>query len=408
MGLERVNEVKKRMGLQPDFPIIMVAGTNGKGSVCAMLERMLCEAGYRVGCYTSPHLLRYNERVRVAALDAADADLCRAFAAVEAARGDTLLTYFEYGTLAAMWHFIHSKVDVAVLEVGLGGRLDAVNAFDPACAIITSIDLDHMEFLGCTRESIGSEKAGIYRPHILAICGDPETPQSIPARAKNIGADYRQIDRDFGFSDGGDTWDFRSRNITLKGLPIPALKGGFQRYNAACAVEALLGLDALLPVRREHIEAGLKNFRLHGRFEVQAGTPHVILDVAHNPHAASGLAENLRRENAHGRTLAVFAMLADKDIGGVVRAVGAEIDAWFVAGIQNARGAEAGQLAEILRAELSQPSVTSCADVAEAYAQACRSAGENDRIVAFGSFYTVADVMRISDMGRRRSVGEDN
>jgi len=398
MGLDRVGAVKARMGLQPGFPIFTVAGTNGKGSTCAMLECILTAAGYRVGCYTSPHLLRYNERVRVAGCEAGDAELCRAFAAIEQARGDTPLTYFEYGTLAALWHFIHSGVDVAVLEVGLGGRLDAVNVFDPACAIITSIDLDHQDYLGNSRESIGSEKAGIYRAGVPAVCGDTAPPQTIPTHAATIGADYRQIGRDFGFVGNGESWDFWSGAtdaIMMKDLPLPALSGGFQRYNAACAIEALQLLGARLPVRREHIEAGLRHVRLHGRFEVQAGAPQVILDVAHNPHAARGLAENLRRMPGRGRTLAVFAMLADKDIAGVVREMGGEVDAWFVAGIQQARGASAAQLDGVLRAELPQPLVACYADVPEAYAQACRSAGENDRIIAFGSFYTVADVMRI-------------
>jgi dihydrofolate synthase/folylpolyglutamate synthase len=398
MGLDRVGAVKTRMGLQPGFPIFTVAGTNGKGSTCAMLECILTAAGYRVGCYTSPHLLRYNERVRVAGCEAGDAELCRAFAAIEQARNDTPLTYFEYGTLAALWHFIHSGVDVAVLEVGLGGRLDAVNVFDPACAIITSIALDHQDYLGNSRASIGSEKAGIYRAGIPAVCGDPAPPQTIPAHAATIGADYRQIGRDFGFTGNGESWDFWSGAtdaIMMKDLPLPALSGGFQRYNAACAIEALQLLGARLPVHREHIEAGLYHVRLHGRFEVQAGAPQVILDVAHNPHAARGLAENLRRMPGRGRTLAVFAMLADKDIASVVREVADEIDDWFVAGIQQARGASAAQLDGVLRAELPQPLVACYADVPEAYAQACRSAGENDRIIAFGSFYTVADVMRI-------------
>ena len=395
LGLERVNEVKSRFGLQPGFPIITVAGTNGKGSTCAMLERILTEAGYRVGCYTSPHLLRYNERVRVACHDVEDEALCSAFSAVEAVRSEVPLTYFEYGTLAAVWHFIQSGVDVAMLEVGLGGRLDAVNAFEPSCTIITSIDLDHMDYLGNSRESIGREKAGIYRKKVPAICGDPEPPSTIPAHASAIGADYRQVGRDFGFDSIGRLWNFWSGATLMEGLPLPALNGSFQLYNAACALEALQLVYERLPVSQEQIAAGLQHIELHGRFELHTGKPSVILDVAHNPHAARGMAENLRRETAQGRTLAVFAMLADKDIGGVVREVGGHIDAWFVASIRHARGAGADQLAEVLHNELPQSSVECYADVAEAFSQACQSAGENDRIVVFGSFYTVADVLRI-------------
>jgi len=395
LGLKRVNEVKKRMGLQPGFPIITVAGTNGKGSTCAMLESILSEAGYRVGCYTSPHLLRYNERVRVACQDVEDAALCRAFSAVEAARSEIPLTYFEYGTLAAVWHFIQSGVDVAVLEVGLGGRLDAVNAFDPSCTIITSIGLDHLDYLGNSRESIGREKAGIYRKNIPAICGDPEPPSTIPTYASTIGADYHQIGRDFGFDSKNGQWNFWSGITRMAGLPPPALIGNFQLYNAACTLEALRLLSERLPVSQEQIAAGLQHIQLHGRFELHAGSPSVILDVAHNPHAAHGLAENLRRGTVTGRTLAVFAMLADKDIGGVVREVVDHIDAWFIAGISHARGADADQLAKVLHAEMPQSPVKCYEGVAEAFSQACQSAGENDRIVVFGSFYTVADVLRI-------------
>ena len=395
LGLERVNEVKLCMGLQPRFPIITVAGTNGKGSTCAMLESILTEAGYRVGCYTSPHLLRYNERVRIACHDAEDQALCRAFAAVELARGDISLTYFEYGTLAAVWHFIQSGVEVAVLEVGLGGRLDAVNAFDPSCTIVTSIDLDHLDYLGNNRESIGREKAGIYREKIPAICGDPDPPSTILTHASTIGAIYRQVGRDFGFSQNGRQWNFWSGTSLMEGLPSPTLNGSFQLYNAACSLEALHFLSKQLPVSQEQIALGLQQIQLHGRFEFHTGRPMVILDVAHNPHAARGMAENLRQERVSGRTLAVFAMLADKDIGGVVREVAGQIDMWFVASIRHVRGADADQLVKVLHAELPQSLVESYSEVAEAFSQACQSAGENDRIIVFGSFYTVAGVLSV-------------
>lgn len=396
LGLERVKSIGQRMGLHPQFPVVTVAGTNGKGSTCAMLERILTEAGYRIGCYTSPHLLRYNERVRVGCEEVEDAALCRAFVTAEGTRGDVPLTYFEYGTLAAVKHFIDSGVDAAVLEVGLGGRLDAVNAFDPSCTIITSIDLDHTAYLGNSREAIGTEKAGICRPRVPAICGDPDPPATIPAQAARVGADYRQVGRDFGFDAGSGSgeWHFWSGGTRLAGLPPPALHGSFQRYNAACAIEALLRMQDRLPVRREHIEAGLRHVLLHGRFELQQGTPPVVLDVAHNPHAARGLAENLRQSAGPGRTLAVFSMLADKDIAGVVRELGRQIDVWFVAGIGHARGTDAETLAGILRAELPDAQVECSPGVREAYRRACHCAGENDRIAVFGSFYTVADVMR--------------
>lgn len=382
------------MGLVPDFPIITIAGTNGKGSTCAMLERILTEAGYRVGCYTSPHILRYNERVRVLCREVGDERICRAFAAVEAARGDVPLTYFEFGTLAAMRHFIEERVDVAVLEVGLGGRLDAVNAFEPSCAIVTSIDLDHLDYLGNSRESIGFEKAGIYRAGVPALCGDPNPPRTVPDSARKIMADYRQIGVDFGYELQDQGWNFWSHDTRIEGLPLPALSGSFQMGNAACALEALLAMSQQLPIAVGQIKAGLTHVVLPGRFQKLPRKPQIILDVAHNPHAARGLAENLRQTRNEGRTLAVFAMLADKDIAGVVQAVSPGINGWFVAGIDYARGASAGQLEKIVRVHVPGAQIMVCDSIAGALAQACRSAGENDRIIAFGSFYTVAEVLR--------------
>ncbi|HEY7986502.1 MAG TPA: bifunctional tetrahydrofolate synthase/dihydrofolate synthase [Methylophilaceae bacterium] len=394
MGLDRVNQVKQRLELNPDFPIITVAGTNGKGSTCAMLESILTQAGYKVACYSSPHLLQYNERVRVAGSDASDADLCHAFAAVEEARGDVVLTYFEFGTLAAMWHFMQGKVDVAVLEVGLGGRLDAVNVFTPSAAIITCIDIDHIEFLGNTRTSIGFEKAGIYRTGVPAICGDVDAPESIPHQAQEIGADYRQLGVHFGFDEHGETWDFWSQSERISNLPKPSLVGHYQLNNAACALEALRSLP--LNVDQPFIRAGLLKASLQGRFQKISDFPEVIVDVAHNPQAAQGLAQNLRNNSHLGRTIAVFAMLADKDMAGVVSMMQEEIDVWYVAGIQQGRGAGHEKLAQEVHKVLPQASLFSFATVAEAYMEACRSAHENDRIIIFGSFYTVADVLRAS------------
>lgn len=394
MGLERVNQVKNRLNLNPNFPIITVAGTNGKGSTCAMLERIYHEAGYRVACYSSPHLLRYNERVRVACQDMQDDDLTKAFAAIEHARQDIQLTYFEYGTLAAMWLFVQSSVDVAILEVGLGGRLDAVNAFEPSCAIVTSIDLDHIEFLGNSRESIGREKAGIFRYGMPAICGDANPPQSLIDYAKQVGAKLETINADFSVELIDQHWVYRASQKEIAGLPLPALVGDFQLNNAACAVTAIEKLQAVLPVKFENLVSALATVTLSGRFQHYPGKPPVIMDVAHNPHAAQSLAINLAQAYCAGETLAVFAMLADKDMAGVIDAVGNEIDRWYVASIENVRGAKASQLADMVHAQFPHAAVTSCKDVTSAYHQACMYAGENDRIVVLGSFFTVADVMR--------------
>lgn len=393
LGLDRVSQVRDRLALQYEFPVILVAGTNGKGSTCAMLERIYLEAGYRVACYTSPHLLRYNERVRVNGLEIEDEALCDAFAAVEAVRGDTPLTYFEFGTLAAMWHFVQTGVDVAVLEVGLGGRLDAVNIFEPACAIVTSVDLDHVDYLGHTRESIATEKAGVYRPDVPAICGDPEPPATLVRHARDIAAQYRQVGEHFHFQSDKHAWCYLRDGLVIESLPQPALNGHFQFYNAACVVDAVQCLQSRLPVDVEAIRAGLRQVRLPGRFQTLSLRPHVILDVAHNPHAAKGLAENLRAHPVAGKTVAVCAMLADKDVAGVMQLLAPVVDVWCMASIHAPRGAQAGYLADQLATVADHADVSVFDDVKTAFRQACLGVGENDRIIVFGSFYTVADVM---------------
>jgi dihydrofolate synthase/folylpolyglutamate synthase len=398
MGLERVRKIIQRLQLNPTFPIIIVAGTNGKGSTCAMLEQIYQQAGYQVASYSSPHLMHYNERVRVNGQQATDEALCEAFAAVEMGRQDTQLTYFEYGTLAAVWHFMHTKVDVAILEVGLGGRLDAVNAFEPNCTIVTSIDLDHTEFLGDNRDSIGFEKAGVFRPSIPAICGDTFPPQTLIAHANSINANLKLIGLDFRAEHEASEWHYISSNrqdyLELRHLPMPALAGEFQLNNAACAITAIQCLQQMLPVQAEHIKQGLSHVTLAGRFQQVANHPSVILDVAHNPHAAQSLAENLHHQTCAGKTLAVFAMLADKDIAGVVKALSPHIDCWYVASINSIRGAQAQQLANFIVSNNSNATVYQHKEVTIAYQQACKDASENDRIIVLGSFFTVADVMQ--------------
>lgn len=394
MGLERVAAVRNALGLAPEFPLVMVGGTNGKGSACAMLEAILSHAGYKVGCYTSPHLLRYNERVRIGRREAQDADLVRAFTKVEDARQATQLTYFEFGTLAAVWLFAQERVDVAVLEVGLGGRLDAVNAFDADCALVMSIALDHMDYLGATREEIGYEKAGIFRPERPAICADPDPPESLRRHAREIGARLLVRGTDFSFSADRTQWRYRGPHGGKYGLPNPVLRGAHQLANASACLTALDTLHDRLPVSMNDIRAGLLQSETPGRFQVLPGRPAIILDVAHNPHAAAALAENLAQMAPCRRTIAVFAMLRDKDIAGVIAAVQSRIDHWFVAGISAPRGADAERLAQALRAAGVAAALTACASIAEAYAQACDMATVNDRILVFGSFYTVAAAMQ--------------
>ena len=393
MGLERVVAVKQAMGLDPKFRIITVGGTNGKGSACAMLEAILDHAGYRVGCYTSPHLLRYNERVRIGRRAASDADLVRAFGAVERARGDTSLTYFEFGTLAAVWLFAQARIDVAILEVGLGGRLDAVNAFDSDCALVMSVALDHMDYLGADREAIGYEKAGILRPGRPAICADPDPPQSLRRHAAAIGAQLFVRGSDFRYAAERLQWRYEGPHGAKYGLPYPVLRGAHQLANASACLAALDSVRDALPVSMNDIRTGLLGAETPARFQVLPGQPSVILDVAHNPAAAQALAVTLAEMPRGGRTFAVFAMLRDKDIAGVIAAVESRIDGWFVAGIDAARGADRATLEKMLHEARVRGTITGCQTIADAYAQACDAAAQNDKILAFGSFYTVAAVM---------------
>jgi dihydrofolate synthase/folylpolyglutamate synthase len=402
LGLERVGRVKERLSLEPSFPIITVGGTNGKGSTCAMLESVLRHAGYRVGCYTSPHFLRYNERVRVGGMELADAALVRAFDEVERMRGNVALTYFEYGTLVALWLFIEQRVDVAVLEVGLGGRLDAVNAFDADCAVVTAVDIDHVDYLGADREVIGAEKAGIFRAGRPAVCSDASPPERLVRHAADIGAGLLRIGRDFGFRVQGRHWQYWGPRGPRNALPHPALRGVCQLDNAAAAITALECLRDSLPVTMNDIRQGLLRVEVPGRFQVIPGRPAVILDVAHNVHAARALADNLAAMECAGRTYAVFAMLRDKDIAGVASAVAPQISHWYVAGLSGPRGGDSRELERALAAA-DIAGCTPCASVVDAYAQACDMATENDRIVVFGSFYTVAAVMALLE--RRRAAG---
>ncbi len=407
MGLERVQRMIARLQLVPKFTVITVAGTNGKGSTCAMLAEIYCQAGYQVGSYSSPHLLRYNERVRVNGIEATDDALCAAFEVVDAARNSCNeaipLTYFEVGTLAAMWHFMQANLDVVILEIGLGGRLDAVNAFEPDCTIVTSVDLDHQEFLGNTREKIGFEKAGVYRANLPAICGEAKPPASLVNHARDIQADFKCISKAFGYTLTNKLdWQYCVQGKVRYTLPRPALLGDYQLSNAACAVTAVETLQEHLPVPEIAIAKAMQNVKLAGRFQTVKNHPRVILDVAHNPHAALALASNLAAlQQANSKTFAVFAMLADKDKLGVIEAMKAEIDVWYVAGIDHIRGASAAELALNIAKIVPQARIYTFDNAVMAYKQAiidieaCKDAHENDKIIVFGSFFTVSTVMEV-------------
>lgn len=397
MGLERVSIVAARLGLlpvptSPKLHIITVAGTNGKGSSCAMLTQIYVDAGYQVGTYTSPHLVRYQERVRINQQDIADAALCLAFEAVEAARGDVELTYFEMGTLAAMWHFMQAKLEVLILEVGLGGRLDAVNIFDADCAIVTNVDLDHMEFLGDTREKIAVEKAGVYRAQQVAICGDHAPPHSLIAYAQKIGADLKCAQRDYRVYQQQGDWHYADHfgELTLSGL---SLVGDFQMHNAASVLFAVRMLAKQLPVSASVMLMALSKVELTGRFQYLHQQPDVIVDVAHNPHAAASLSSNLNKLSSQGRVLAVFAMLADKDIARVVQTLHAQIDEWHIAEIQHSRAASVAQLHSLLLANGVTSPIYCYEAVEDAFASSYKKAAKNDKIIVFGSFFTVATIL---------------
>jgi dihydrofolate synthase/folylpolyglutamate synthase len=394
LGLARVEEVRQRLNLDIPFPVITVGGTNGKGSLCAMLEAMLHAAGYRVGLYTSPHLLDYNERVRIAKNPAEDAALCAAFEKIEAVRGDVALTYFEFGTLAALLCFVGRGVDVAVLEVGLGGRLDAVNVFDADCAVVASVDIDHTEYLGDTIEQIAFEKAGIFRANKVAIFGSSDMPQTIASEAQRIGATLWRQGKQFGYTADGLQWNYQGVAGARNALPYPALRGAYQLDNASAALAALDALRESLPVSMEAVRRGLVEVVLPGRFQVLPGRPVMVLDVAHNPHAARALARNLANMPPCRRTFAVFAMLKDKDMAGVAQALDSQVDGWLAAGIGAPRGASSAELVAALKGAEVRGGVQAYDTVTQALQQACNEASENDRIIIFGSFYTVAEVMR--------------
>src|SRR5688572_11109323 len=383
LGLERVKQVLDRMQVRLACPVITVGGTNGKGSTCAMLESILRAGGSRTGLYTSPHLVRYNERVRIAGSEAEDQVLIDGFAAVERARGETPLTYFEFGTLAAFWSFARESIDVAILEVGLGGRLDAVNLLDASCAVLTSVDIDHVDYLGPDRESIGREKAGIFRAGRPAVVAEPHPPRTV---VDAVG-EKLFIGKDFGFTRQDGQWTYWGPKGKRAGLAYPALRGEIQLRNAAAALCALGALG--LPVAMQDVRRGLAEVELPARFQVLPGRPQVILDVAHNVEAAKTLAENLSASGYAAETIAVCGMLRDKDIAGVMRVLAPRIMRWHLASLAGPRGATA----EDLRKNLDDAVAENFTSPRAAFEAALKRAGDGDKIVVFGSFLTVGEVM---------------
>jgi dihydrofolate synthase/folylpolyglutamate synthase len=395
LGLERSRAVAQRMGLAFNCPVITVAGTNGKGSTCAMLEAIALQAGWRTGVFTSPHLVHFEERCRIhGEIVKADA-LLPHFEKVEVARGEVSLSYFEFTTLAIMSLMASSNIEVAILEVGLGGRLDTVNIIDADCAVITSIDLDHMEYLGPDRESIGREKAGILRAGRPAIVGDPMPPHSIIEYATAIGADVWLLGRDFNFSGDKLQWNWAGRGRRYAGLAYPALRGANQVINASGVLAALESLRDKLPVTAQAIRNGLAMVELPGRFQIVPGQPVLVLDVAHNPHSVAALAANLDAMGFHPTTHAVFGAMADKDLASMFKKMGPLVDRWYFTDLATPRAETAENLKAKWQSRETRRDVSASthASPMEALRAAVAAADPADRIVVFGSFFTVGGVL---------------
>ena len=405
MTLERVAAVRDRLGLRFDVPVVSVAGTNGKGSSCAMLEAIARAAGYRVGLYSKPHLVHFEERCRING-ERVSADLLLPhFAAVEAARGDTTLTWFEVTTLAIMRalsrvsqvsHGSQGPLDLVILEVGMGGRLDAVNTVDADCALITCIALDHMEFLGHDREAIAGEKAGIMRAGKPVVVSDPEPPAALQARAAALGADLRLLGRDFNFSGDKQQWAWRGRNQRFNGLAYPALRGANQMLNAAGVLAVFEALRDRLPINAQAVRTGLAMVELPGRFQTVPGQPMLVLDVAHNPQSVAALANNLDQMGYFPQTHAVFGAMRDKDLTGLLAHIAPLVEHWHLTDLPLPRAASAAELAPAVRAASGSKTITTTLHATPEAALAAAAAGADpaDRIVVFGSFYTVGGVLK--------------
>jgi len=400
MTLERVQALCQRLGLRFNVPVVAVAGTNGKGSSCAMLEAVALQAGYRVGLYIKPHLVHFNERCRINGEMASDALLLEHFNAVEAARGGITLTWFEYTTLVIMRALSQSPLDLVILEVGMGGRLDAVNAVDADVALITSIALDHTEFLGDNREDIGREKAGIMRAGQPVVVSDPQPPASLQQRATELGADLRQLGVDFNFQgeppDIRQQWRWRGRSQRFNGLAYPALRGANQMLNAAGVLAVFEALRERLPINAQAVRNGLAMVELPGRFQIVPGQPTLVLDVAHNPQSVAALALNLDQMGFYPATHAVFGAMRDKDLATLLPHLAPLVDHWHLTDLPTPRAAQAAELAVLVQAASAgrQVEIHTHATPEAALKAAAAAADPADRIMVFGSFYTVGGVLK--------------
>jgi len=401
LGLDRVGSVAAKMALtQLSMPVITIAGTNGKGSSVAILDSLYRAASYKTGCYTSPHLMRYNERICIGGSQASDTDLCEAFEAIDTARGDISLTYFEFGTLAAAYLFRKHQVDVAIFEVGLGGRLDAVNLWDADIALITNIDIDHIDWLGDDREQIGVEKAGIMRKGRTVICGDPNPTDSMQSEALRIGATLLQQGVDFSWRKQTDTptdpsiWVYQNGQDELINYPIPSLRGSFQLNNAAAVITLAKHFHKTLPVSDTQISQGLKRAAVLGRLQKLADSPEILVDVAHNPQSSAALGSYLTNNPIQGQTVALFSALVDKDLKGIVDPLIDCFDDWQIVQLEGPRSYQNKHLVSELKALGIQKSLKTHTNFKTALESLQNDLKSQDRVVAFGSFLVVSGVMQ--------------
>ena len=401
-GLERVGQVWKQLGGSSKLPftVITVAGTNGKGSSVAILDTILSEAGYRTGTYTSPHLLKYNERICIGGSPCDDTTICESFNRIDNARSQTSLTYFEFATLAAVDIFSQQNVDIAILEVGMGGRLDAVNLFDSDIALITPISLDHTSWLGTTREQIGAEKAGVIRQAKPVVCSEANPPNTVLSQAQILKAPVFLAGSDFkiNYESSDNVWQWSNQSTQIQNLALPALEGSYQLQNAAAVLQivALLN-EQQYTISEQHIRTGLTTVKLAGRFQRLPGDIEQIFDVTHNQQGAENLVKLLADTPCKGRTIAVLAMLKDKDVSALVSILEKSIDLWYVAGLQGSRGMTGHDLAIQVTEIVGEDKVFDHKIVVDAYQQAMQEAQKGDRVLTFGSFHTVESVLRLNN-----------
>ena len=394
LGLDRIRVVAERLNLlKLPFPVITVAGTNGKGSTVAFLHAILSAQSYKTGSYTTPHIVDYNERIAVAGESLADEVICRAFEAIDDARGDISLTYFEFGTLAAVWCFVEQHVDVGILEVGLGGRLDAVNLWGADLALITTIAIDHVDWLGDDRETIGREKAGIMRAGKPVVCGEPSPPAVISIVAEELGAQLLQYTQDYSYQIEADCWQWEGLGLSYKNLPLPSLQGDYQVQNAAMVIAGLSRLN--FNINEISIHKGLQSAYVAGRLQKLQNSPEILLDVAHNAQAAGQLAKYLQKSKIKGKTRAIFSILCDKDVESVVLSMRSVIDEWHLVSLDDSRAIPVEQLKSQLK-QLNVEVVMTYRDFVSILNYVKSQSSPNDRVVIFGSFLVVSGVISVS------------